>query len=179
MRMHLRSHIEINAPATQVWHVIAHQFDAIGQWASSIHASYAVPEAPAPLGAEVGARVCAPGVRGFKDVREQFTFYDEQAMRFAYEATAGLPWVVRRAENHWHVRPLGQSRCEVEAHAEVDLRAVPGVFLAPLLKMQMHRLGRQVFEELKYYVEHGQPHPRKGERAGAARHALQSVSARR
>jgi hypothetical protein len=173
MRMQLRSHLAINAPATEVWQVIAHQFDAIGQWASSIPASYAVPEAPAPLGAEVGARVCATGVRGFKDVREQFTFYDEQAMRLAYEATAGLPWIVRHANNHWHVRPLGQSRCEVDAQADVDLRAVPGVFLAPLLKVQMHRLGCQVLEELKYFVEHGQPHPRKVGRAGAVRQALQ------
>jgi hypothetical protein len=173
MRMHLRSHLAINAPATEVWHVIAHQFDAIGQWASSIPVSYAVPEAPAPLGAEVGARVCATGVRGFKDVRERFTSYDEQAMRFAYEATAGLPWLVRHAENHWHVHPLSQSRCEVEAQAVVDLRAIPGLFLAPLLKLQMNRLGRQVLEELKYYVEHGQPHPRKVGRAGAAGQALQ------
>jgi hypothetical protein len=174
MRMRLSSHIEINAPATEVWDVIAHHFDAIAQWASSIPASYAVPEAPAPLGAEVGARVCATGVCGFNDVREQFTFYDEQAMRFAYEATAGLPWVVRRAENHWRVRPLGPSRCEVDAQAHVDLRAVPGVFLAPLLKMQMNRLGRQVFEELQYYVEHGRPHPRKMARAGTVRQVVQS-----
>jgi hypothetical protein len=33
----------------------------------------------------------------------------------------------------------------------------------------MNRLGRQVFEELKYYVEHGQPHPRKVGREVAAR----------
>jgi len=160
MRTQIRSHITINAPAAAVWHVIAHQFDAIGEWASSIPTSYAAPEAPPP-GAEVGARVCATGVRGFKDVQEQFTSYDEEAMRFAYVATVGLPWIVRHAENHWQVRPLDQSRCQVEAQAVVDLRTFPGLILAPLLRMQMNRLGRQTFEELKYYVEQGKPHPRK------------------
>ena len=161
MRLQIRSHITINAPAAAVWHVIAHQFDAIGEWASAILTSYAAPDASPPPGAEVGARVCATGVRGFKDVHEQFTSYDEEAMRFAYEATAGLPWVVRHAENHWQVRPLDESHCQVEAQAEVDLRAFPGLILAPLLRMQINRLGRRSFEELKYYVEQGKPLPRK------------------
>jgi hypothetical protein len=169
MRMQIKSHTTINASASDVWHVIAHQFDAIGQWASSIPTSYAAPDASPPAGADVGARVCATGVRGFKDVREQFISYDEEAMRFAYEATAGLPWIVRHAENHWQVVPLDQSRCQVVARAVVDLRIFPGLLLAPLLRMQMNRLGQRTFEELKYYVEHGRPHPRKVESAGAAR----------
>jgi len=173
MRMQIRSHTTINAPATEVWHVIAQQFDAIGEWASSIPTSYAAPEVSPLPGAEVGARVCATGVRGFKDVHEQFTSYDEEAMRFAYEATTGLPWIVRHAENHWQVRPLDQSRCEVEAQAVVVLRAVPGLILAPLLRIQMNRLGRQTFEELKYYVEQGKPHPRKVGSARAVRQVVQ------
>jgi hypothetical protein len=39
--------------------------------------------------------------------------------------------------------------------------------------MQMNRLGRQTFEELTYYVERGQLHPRKVERAGTAREVVQ------
>jgi hypothetical protein len=161
MRMQITGHTIIDAPASDVWHVIAHQFAAIGQWASSIPSSYAAPEAPAPIGAEVGARVCATGVRGFQDVHEQFVSYDEEARRFAYEATAGLPWILRHAKNQWQVFPVDEAHCQVEAQAVVDLRAFPGILLAPLLRIQMTRLGQQTFEELKYYVEHGRPHPRK------------------
>jgi hypothetical protein len=173
MRLQIRSHTTINAPAAAVWRVIAHQFDAIGEWASSIPTSYAAPEVSPPPGAEVGARVCATGVRGFQDVHEQYTFYDEGSMRFTYEATAGLPSIVRHAENSWQVFSLDQSRCQVEAQAVVDLRTVPGLILAPLLRMQMHRLGRQTFEELKYYVEHLQPHPRKVVSAGVTEPEVQ------
>ena len=169
MRMQITSHTTINAPASDVWRVIAHQFAAIGQWASAIPTSYAAPDASPPAGANVGARVCATSVRGFKDVREQFISYNEEAMRFVYEATAGLPWIVRHAENQWRVFPLDESHCQVEAQAVVDLRALPGFVLAPLLRMQMNRLGRRTFEELKYSVEHGRPHPRKLESAGADR----------
>jgi hypothetical protein len=175
MRMEITGHTTINAPGSDAWRVIAHQFANIGQWASAIPTSCAAPEVAPPVGAEVGARVCATGVRGFKEVREQFMFYDEDAMRFAYEATAGLPWIVRHAENHWRVFSLDQSRCQVEVQAVVDLRLIPGFLLAPLLRMQMRRLGQQTLEELKYYMEHGRPHPRKAERAGTAREALQRI----
>jgi len=37
----------------------------------------------------------------------------------------------------------------------------PGLFLAPLFKLQMGRISTQSLEELKYYVERDQPHPRK------------------
>jgi hypothetical protein len=77
MRMQIMSHTTINASAADVWRVIAHQFAAIGEWASSIPISSAAPEAPVPVGADVGARVCATGVRGFRDICEQFTSYDE------------------------------------------------------------------------------------------------------
>jgi hypothetical protein len=173
MRMQIKGQTTVNAPASDVWWVIAHQFDAIGQWASSISTSYAAPEVTPPVGAEVGARVCATGARGFKDIQEQFISYDEEAMRFAYEATAGLPWIVRHAENRWQVRALDESHCRVEAQAVVDLRPVPGLVLAPLLRLQMTRLGVRTFEELKYYVEHGRPHPRKVGSRGASREVVQ------
>src|SRR5262245_52421075 len=106
-------------------------------------------------------RVCATAVPGFDAVREQFTYYDEQAMHFAYQATDGHPFFIKRAENHLAVRSLGPETSIVESRAEVELSLVPGVFLAPLLKFLMGRVAAQFFEELKYYVEHDQPHPRK------------------
>src|SRR5215469_15971707 len=36
-----------------------------------------------------------------------------------------------------------------------------GLFLAPLLRLQMSRVGARSIEELKYYVERDQVHPRK------------------
>jgi hypothetical protein len=160
MHIHFKDRIVIHAPATKVWRVLAHEFDAIGHWASAIPVSRGLPEVPAPPGAPVGARVCATAVPGFGEIRETFTSYDEDAMRFAYEATEGRPWFIKRAENHWRVRSLTPSTSEVEAQAEVEVSLFPGVFLAPLMKLQLGRTGVQTFEELKYYLEHDQVHPR-------------------
>jgi Polyketide cyclase / dehydrase and lipid transport len=161
MHLQLKSHMTINASAKKVWRVLAHDFDTIGQWASAIPTSQAVTDLSAPAGAQVGGRVCATAVPGFADVQETFTYYDEPSMRFGYQATEGRPWFLKHAENHWVVRSLGPHTSLVEARAELDVSLFPGLFLAPLLKLHMGRVGVRSFEELKYYVEHDQPHPRK------------------
>jgi hypothetical protein len=161
MYIHFKDHILIHAPATKVWCVLAHEFDTIGHWASAIPASQGIAELPAPPGAKVGSRVCSTAVLGFRQIREMFTSYDDAGMRFTYEATEGRPWFIKHAENHWVVRSLGSSTSEVEARAEVKVSWFPGVFLAPLMKLQLGRTGVQTFEELKYYVERDQVHPRK------------------
>lgn len=161
MHLHLNRRTTIHAPAQLVWHVLAHEFSAIGRWASAIPASQAVPNLPALAGAEVGGRVCATAVPGFAAIQETFTSYDEPSMYFAYQATAGRPWFLKQAENHWFVRSLGPEAAEVETRAEIDLPLFPGLFLAPLLTLQMGRVGARTLEELKYYLEQDQVHPRK------------------
>jgi hypothetical protein len=161
MHIRFKDRVVINAPAAKVWRVLAHEFDSIGHWASAIPSSRGLCEVPAPPGAEVGARVCAAAVPGFGKIQETFTSYDEDGMRFAYEATEGRPWFIKHAENHWRVRALGPSTSEVEAQAAVEVRLFPGVLLMPLMRLQLGRTGVQTFEELKYYVERDQVHPRK------------------
>ena len=108
MHLHLSGRTMIHAPAQQVWHVLAHEFSSIGHWASAIPTSHGVSNLPVPAGAEVGGRVCATAVPGFTDIQETFTSYDESSMHFAYQATEGRPWFLKRAENHWFVHALGR-----------------------------------------------------------------------
>lgn len=159
MHLQLKGKIDINAPADQVWQVIAHNYGDIGQWAAMIPASSAITGGPAPDGAPVAGRVCS--AQGFGDVREQFTYYDESARRFGYIAAEGLPSFISRAENNWSVRSLGPDISEVTMRGEIDFPVFPGLLLMPIFKLVMGRKGKQMAEELKYFVENDEPHPRK------------------
>jgi Polyketide cyclase / dehydrase and lipid transport len=161
MHLQLKGQITINAAAQKVWHILAHEFGTVGQWASSIPESQSINHIPALEGTEVIGRVCATAVPGFPAVRETFTYYDEQSMRFGYEPSEGQPWFIKHAENHWVVHSLGPQISMVESRAELDVGLFPGVLLAPLLKLFMGRVGAQFFEELKFYAERDRPHPRK------------------
>ncbi len=81
-------------------------------------------------------------------------------MSFAYEAVDGMPGFIERAANHWSVHPLDDERCLVRTHATVTLRG-PAKLLGFLLKHKLQSDGARVLDELRYRVEHGEPHPRK------------------
>lgn len=167
MHIQITTSVVINAPTGKVWKVIAHEFGDIGQWASTIAGSKAFATSRAVGGglnqaeAEPKARVCTTNVPGFKDIQETMTQYNEGAMQYSYEATEGRPWFVTRAENTWRVRSLEISTSEVETRAEVEINKFWGILFAPLMKAQFTRMGNRTLEELKFYIEQGQVHPRK------------------
>ena len=158
MRVQIKDQITINAPASKVWRVIAHEFDKIGEWSTFISSSAPLHDAPAPSGAHCSGRVCYS--IGSDPVEEEFTYYDEAGMRFGYRGRGKLPWPFRNAENNWSVRKLGKNLSEVSFRAEVDtVGPVSGMVLS--LFKPVVRKFLSPLTELKYYVEYGRPHPRK------------------
>jgi len=154
MHMQIKGQVTINAAADKVWRILAHEFEHIGQWAGIIIDSSAITDIPTPYGAKVLAQ-------GFGEIQEVFTDYDEHAMRFTYQATKGLPSFFTHVENNWTVHALGSNQSIVESRAEIDLKFFPGLLIAPIFKLIMSRAGNKFTEELKYYIENDQPHPRK------------------
>ena len=158
MHLQMKQQTTINAPAADVWRVIAHEFAQIGEWASFITDSEAVEDIAPPAGATVGGRAFSGA---FGDVQEGFTYYDEEAMHFGYTGIGDPPAFIKDSENNWTVRALGSDKSVVESRAEMEFNLFPGLLLMPVIKMQMGRMSPKLLAELKYYVEHGQPHPRK------------------
>lgn len=159
MHVQMDNQITINAPAHDVWRVLAHEFGDVDQWASSVTESNPMTDVPIPEGAKVGGRAFFG--QSFGDVQEVFTYYDEQSMRYGYTGLGDLPWFLNSAENNWRVRSLDPNKSVVETKPNIDLKLLPGLFLIPIFKFQFGKIGQQLLEELKYYIEQGQPHPRK------------------
>ncbi|MEL6150237.1 MAG: SRPBCC family protein [Chloroflexota bacterium] len=156
--MKLSSTVVINAPAEKVWQVVAHDFAKIGEWASGVEKSVINVEAATPEGATVGGRVCS--VPGFGQIRETFTEYDEAGKTFTYEAT-GMPFFVTSAHNGWAVQAIDANTSRVSFNLEMNVLPLVGTLMAIPMKMQLTKLLDEATEELKYYVEIGEIHPRK------------------
>lgn len=167
MKIELPGSITIAAPAASVWQVIVHDYATIAQWSSAIPHSTPLSDLPALTNlsavedAPVSGRACSATVPDVKTVHEQFLYYDEAQQRFGYAAVAGLPPIIRHAENHWAVESLTAESSRFAIRCVVELADWLGYLLAPLLKWQLNRTGRFTLEELKYYIETGHPHPRK------------------
>jgi hypothetical protein len=152
--------IVIDAPAERVWAVLAHEFAGISVWASGV--SHSAPTAIAADGPAESGRVCQTSVG---EVRETIIRFDEAGRSMSYRAD-GLPGFVAEAVNNCSVIAQGPNRSVVAMRADFRPKGILGVIMVPLLKFQMGRLMREATEELRHYVETGQPHPRK-QRANA------------
>lgn len=159
MRLSFSNQIQINAPAQAAWNVLAHEFTDIAMWSSVISHSHGLSSPMDMDDAELGSRVCT--VPGFGETHERLLNVDESAMRFSYSATMSRAPYVRRAFNDWAVIPNGATSCTVKTRASLELAFFPWVLAAPAIQLGTWWLWRRTSADLKYYVEHGVPHPRK------------------
>jgi hypothetical protein len=163
------------APADAVWQVLGPGFAQIGDWATAIPASTAVPASDTSPGAQpstggnkvarltdapVVARICATSLRMVSDVVETLTGYDEAGRTLTYEAS-GMQAFVTIARNTWTVVPVSEQRCKVTLDAQFDTAGFIGALARRLLLLQIGRTSRHLGDDLRHYVEHGTPSPRK------------------
>lgn len=154
----IKKQVTISGSTADVWRVLAHEFDRVGEWATTIAQSKPNPDASPIAGAEVSGRICV--VPGFGDLKESFTHYDEANMTFSYEAVQGMPFFVKTAVNTWSLTQKG-NQTVVDMRLIVDVNLFPGKLMAPILRGQFDKQASEIVQELKYYIENGKPHPRK------------------
>lgn len=158
--MELRNQITIDASAERVWRVLGERFMHVGEWAAPITSSCAVEDHAPRAGATRACSIAPFGPIRAGVVRERLTRFDAEGMSFEYEAVGGMPRFVSSAVNRWSVTPVDATRSRVCIHATLRLRG-PMSLLGCVLRWQFTRAGAKVAEELKFFVEHGRPHPRK------------------
>jgi Polyketide cyclase / dehydrase and lipid transport len=164
----IRAAVTIEAPADEVWEVVAHQFHRVGDWATAIPTSTAITGVTARVDAPVIGRVCTTGVQMVPEVEERIVAYDEANRTLSYEGH-GMPEFIKTARNRWHVQPLDDRRSRVSLVATLEHRGILGQFVYVFLRLQLTRVGPQFLSDLKYYIEHGAPSPRKERQLRAAR----------
>ncbi|MEM6782442.1 MAG: SRPBCC family protein [Bacteroidota bacterium] len=159
--MNIDKTIQIDAPAARVWDILGHRFHDAGLWASAI--AHSAPREAGPIAGDApfdqNGRACDTTLGPF---RETLQHYDEQAMRYGYTAEGDtMPFFVKRLQNNWTVRAEGPRRTTVVMEMEAQLLPVFAQLMGPLMKRQFDKVLTETTEELKYYIEHDRPHPRK------------------
>ena len=149
----LKGETTINAPASKVWQVVGHEFAEIERWSSGIGVSKAATGGKAPEGCDISGRYC-------DSIQEELTHYSDKEMRFSY-VMVDPPFFLKSIGNSWQVRATGPNESVVEFRPEIECSFGWGLILAPLFRIGGPWMARRVLEELKYYVENGEPHPRK------------------
>jgi hypothetical protein len=164
----LSTHLNIDAPAGQVWDLMGPGFARIGKWATSVQFSTAVPAMPRPAAAAtataviapMAGRVCTTGVRLVPQITETLVAYDPARRTLTYEAS-GLPSFIVTARNTWSVIPTGERTCRVTLSAHLQTRGMLGLLGRWAILAQARYTSRHLEADLRHYIKHGTPSPRK------------------
>ena len=153
--MTISKQITIDAPAEEVWRIVAHDFHKADRWASSVNHSTLKEAGPTPEGCPLDAagRACDTSIGA---ITEKIVHYDELQKRFGYQAKAeGMPFFVKNLVNNWHVTEQGAGRTTVDMKLNIDLMPIVGTVMGPMMRIQMGKLLGEAVEELKFFVEQG------------------------
>jgi carbon monoxide dehydrogenase subunit G len=154
--MNVKRQINVNAPAGQLWSILVEDYDRVGEWATAVKESTPNPDVP-----EGEGRICATTLGNNK---ETITRFDEQERSFTYAVDfERSPFFLEGIDNTWTVEPKGDNQSLVSMSANIELKSIIGQLIRPLLKRRMEKGFDSLLEELKYYTETGQVHPRKQE----------------
>ena len=157
--MKIQRELTINASSEKVWDVLARQFDHVDRWVSSVYRSSGRKDIRALNGAPSSGRICQTELGPFK---ERIVEYDEDRRILAYDAKGEkMPFFVKSLQNRWVLSPVSDSKTHVDMLMTADLALPFNLFMGPIMRLQLSRILSFATEELKHFVETGQPHPRK------------------
>ena len=152
----------IDASADKLWGILGSDYSNIGSWTSQVLESHG-PENVGPG----EARVCQTA--GFGDTLETLVRYDDDQREFAFTMESEKsPFFMREILNTWSVEPKGDGRSDVQVHVKVKLLPVFAQLLGGRMSKRMAKRGDSILEELKFYAENGEVHPRKMRQLAAA-----------
>ncbi|MEO1060581.1 MAG: SRPBCC family protein [Actinomycetota bacterium] len=147
------------ASPERLWTVLADEFDAVGDWASTVEASTAWP-AEATHDTPAADRYC--DVPGLGRTRERITAYDPVARMIGYEVEAhGMPGFLRSVESTWRITPLDSGDAEVRLTIDARVSGPAARLLTPMLRSQFRRTQRRVLADLDVYARSGEVSGRK------------------
>ncbi len=154
--MEFRKSIVVDKSIDQVWEVLGNQYAEAYRWASGLYHSKGK-GAPVLQGATCDQRVCETD---FGTVREKLRTLDAENYVLSYEVMEGFPFFVDTGVNNWKLTPeAGSTR--VDIHLVITTKGFVGSVMSPMLKWQMNKVLDNVLSDFKYYIEVGNPSPRK------------------
>lgn len=154
--MVIEKQILINKNIRDAWKVLGIEFSTASKWASAV--SHSEGSGDKFNGSACSERGCSTTMGSIKE--KLFEFSNEN-YSLAYEVAEGMPSMVKYATNTWKLIEVSETRCQLQIKMDIRMGGFFGSLIEPLMKMQMSKMGNHLVEDFAYYVENGQPHPRK------------------
>lgn len=154
--MTIEKEIIVNKSIENAWMVLGTQFADAYKWASAVNHSEG--KGSGINGATCSERGCSTSMGKLK---EKILQYSDENHLLSYQVAEGMPSMVKYATNTWQLTSGERDNSKLRMRMEFQLGGFMGTIMQPMMKMMMSKMGDELVEEFKYYVENNSPHPRK------------------
>lgn len=154
--MTIDKEIIIDKNIEDAWEVLGHQFEDVWKWASPVNHSAGT--GSSFNGATCSERGCSTTLGALK---EKLLEYSDTQHKLTYEVAEGMPAMVKYATNTWELEQVGPNKTRLKMQVFMQTGGLTGAIMGPMMRMKMAKIAVHLTEDFKYYVENGQPHPRK------------------
>lgn len=156
--MNIIKKITINKPIEKVWEVLGNQFGQISNWASLIKESKVYGDSKLN-GVDYSIRETTT-LKGI--TKQEMTSFEPENYSLSYKSISGTPPIIKEVRARWSLTNKDSNTTALVMDFNADMKGL-GFILAPIVKKKLGKIGDELLEELKYYVENGKQHPRKTE----------------
>lgn len=158
--MKIYKQIDINAPTDKVWETIGINYADVGKWASAVYQS-SIRSGKTIADAPCYGRLCQTSLGQFT---EALVAYDNSNHSLSYVAKGDkMPFFVKQLKASWKLTPNGHNKTTTEMSFDCDIAFPFNVMMGWMMKMQFNKAISETMEDLQYYLETGEVHPRKVE----------------
>ena len=152
--MEIKVQVTINKPISEVWEVMGNQFGYAHLWSSNFKTSkpggipkfegidYSLRDTTTPNGNTI----------------QELTEFDAVNYSLRYEITAGKPEIAKFVSSHWYLSET-EDGTVVKMDSIMEPKTELPEEMAAKIQMGLTASFNQLANELKYYIENGEPHP--------------------
>ena len=161
--------INVNSSPEKVWETFAHGFNDAHIWMASVSHSFAQTNGDKFDGAHSEGHICELSLdgKGMK-ASEKFLAYDENNKTATVQVDfVNTPFIfpVKFNTLDFSIHEIGTDKSEMTWVFQSNIKPL-GLLLWPLLRLGFGKFVGDIMEELQYFVETGNPHPRKQKAMG-------------
>jgi hypothetical protein len=155
--IHVKKELVINEDINAVWEVMGTQYTQVHLWSTNFKDSKAG-GTPKLQGMDYLHRITQTS-RG--ETIQELDAFDSGNYTLTYHISKGLPEIAKSAIGIWSLALVESSKTKVILEFEMETNGFKGRMLSSIIKLKLGKSAMEIAEELKFYVENGEPHPRK------------------
>ena len=155
--LHFEEEVLIEKNIDEVWEVLGNQFTEVHLWSANFKSSNPGGE-PKLLGLDYLHReTMTEKGENFQELDN----FDPANYSLSYHVSKGAPKIAKSALGEWKLTKTEDNQTRMNVHFILETKGLLGFILSPVISKKIAQASAEITEELKYYVENGQPHPRK------------------